>query len=480
MKSSVVLSSGSKEPTSSTPLFKPAKDEIAGLKKELQEAKVSNNKLREDVSSSHLEIASYRGSISQYKSRIATLENEIEEVRILNDDLRKLFNNTLLENVSLSESIESNVKLIKKQEEKINELYEESKKTAEELKSANILNETNQHIENDRNLTVNLTEFQAEMIRDLREQNAELHERIELLSMPSADLQQDFEESFLVEKEYKRFNETLEKMVRDLRRELAEAREEHKHDNTKYNLTIDSLKKNITYFQNKIEELTSEFENKLTSYENKLIHANKNIETITSEKNVVSSVNTLLVSRLHEVTIQNARLVEENRELNNQILALQENERLNRIEKNALKMQAIKNQFNRFIDVYIEQNHKYQDSYFCFGMFSRHGGTGREAARKFEVEFNCNKKQITSKLDLLTYLNDLQTENQELLAGNYYDDSFKTYLLAYYDYVSKLNMAQDFVEFDIASYVKSYAARTNIEAKFGEIFPVRIPVYLKS
>jgi hypothetical protein len=152
-----------------------------------------------------------------------------------------------------------------------------------------------------------------------------------------------------------------------------------------------------------------------------------------------------------------------------------EERRLSDIKINDLKMQIIKSKFNQFVTAYVEQNQLYQDSYKGFGIFSRHGSDGRQAARKFEAEFKRNKKQMTSKKDLLESLTDLKIKNPKLLTGNGHAGSFKTYLLAYRDFVNSVDMSQDMDEdLDVVSYVQQYASHNkDIKVLFEQTFKVR-------
>jgi len=142
-------------------------------------------------------------------------------------------------------------------------------------------------------------------------------------------------------------------------------------------------------------------------------------------------------------------------------------------EITALTVQTMKCKFHEFVDAYVEQNRIYQGS----SLFSKHGSTGRQVAREFRERFKAKRRDITSKEDLMGCLVELKEENKILLGGNYNPGSFKTYLLAYYEFVKELDIndkRNDF-DFDVASYVKAKYGTSkpcDIEAAFNNAFKI--------
>ena len=138
-----------------------------------------------------------------------------------------------------------------------------------------------------------------------------------------------------------------------------------------------------------------------------------------------------------------------------------EKEKLELVEKNISK---IKDKFSHFINAYIKANQEYS-ALRCFTMFSRHGSTGITEAINSGWSSMLTKHYLFPRATL-KYLKDLTTNNN--LSGNYHSGSFKTYLLAYYDYVSQLNSEMNLRDFNVSDHMQGYVKnleKNNVKIK---------------
>lgn len=449
--------------------------------------------------------------ILEQKIKIKKLTDKLEESTTTNEALRDQLSRSTNINIELEESQQALQKTLKSKKIKIEELEKELNKIQNELKMSNIFNETNQHVKDDWQLMKNLTESQGMIIQGLRKENTMLREREESWQEMSSqhDLQQSMEEDLPVsniadiekqceelESENKKLNRALEnkdKTIEQLEFALKQAAkkiETHEFEKLKHDQAMLSSSQQNAFNKNRLRELNEEIgeykkHNDVLARENKTLKskledASEEIREIAEDNRKLSLQNDTLNTNIQIVSEKNLQLIDEKKEVvempehqdpieKNLAQDLQETKRLNEIKINALKMKIIKDTFNEFVAAYKKQN---RDS----GLFSKHGYAGRQAAGKYEEEFNRNKKYITSKQEVLDYLVDLKTENPALLTGNCSAGSFKTYLLAYYDYVEKLDMSKELTELDldITKHVKEYVSRSsNIKQKFEDVFRKR-------
>lgn len=198
----------------------------------------------------------------------------------------------------------------------------------------------------------------------------------------------------------------------------------------------------------------------------------KAIETINLFKNDIQILNQKNIELCQKISATDKQLEETNQtnnRINNELIRVtQENIHL----KNNLasvNISHVKDLFEEFFQAYIRKNTKKSSG--CLGIFSLHGVDGRNAATQFNIAFNLNKDTINSKEELLAYLKILKINNEIHLTGNYHSASFKTYLLAYYHYVSQLNIHAIYVAIDAPTYVRKFVNNTpDIEKKYKNVF----------
>lgn len=162
-----------------------------------------------------------------------------------------------------------------------------------------------------------------------------------------------------------------------------------------------------------------------------------------------------LKTRLDELQNEKERLVHQRGDLNNQKLELEAKNGKLKAKKNELKLLSAKsdmegklltlvNNFTIFLNDY-----KHNTRSGFLGIFSAHGNKGRQNAKKFADKFTKamlavvrefqTKEDYTLekvKLDLDATYKQLLNNYSHLLVGNYKAHSFKTYLLAYHQYLT--------------------------------------------
>ncbi len=163
---------------------------------------------------------------------------------------------------------------------------------------------------------------------------------------------------------------------------------------------------------------------------------NNAVKTLQDELKDTKKTNTDLGTNIDDLQSQIGRLNAE--KLNEAETHRREAETRRRIEDNMSEINKVISVFNKFYDHYSFLSYK-----GFLGMFSTHGNTGRETAEKFKRAFveTMNLLNLDQDSDIfpnqvkLAFL-DLIQKKSALLSGGYRNHSFKTYMLAYDDYLN--------------------------------------------
>jgi hypothetical protein len=203
-----------------------------------------------------------------------------------------------------------------------------------------------------------------------------------------------------------------------------------------------------------------------------------------SEISIKKPNTTQIVEQLAEENAQLKRQLEQQKELvplesNNNGVA-EQTRKLHQanlaLYRELLLLKAV-NTFSDFVYAYLDENMKNSKSY---GLFSSHGGTGQQNAKDFHDLFNRHKNKLklnheNANLDIQHFLRELIDRCD--LTGNYNPNSFKTYMVAYHQYIGSLNdtrLCDDKgIAINIADYMdqlcKTYASN-GIEELYMEYF----------
>lgn len=238
--------------------------------------------------------------------------------------------------------------------------------------------------------------------------------------------------------------------------------------------TQESLEKQIKSLNNDISKqhrINKELKETIRSQDDEIRSLNDDLNSENSEKKK-------LQQNLYSTQMQAKILGNDVDLLKQQNTKLIEINSSNIIETNTLKkIASLKQLFNSFINVYVEENQNYQNSYGCFGLFSQHGLTGRNAAYELAFKFNnAFPQDLDTPTAIIDFIKDLKTKNEHLFTGNYNAGSFKTYLLAYCNFLSTVDINKEIPKVDILNCVNQYVRdNKNIKLQYETFLKRDVP-----
>jgi len=305
--------------------------------------------------------------------------------------------------------------------------------------------------ENNAKTQINFSEVEHKTVVSKKNIRKKLDEEREKNSAIQWNMRLKLEET---EKEYQR----LEKENNTLKDKLEKA--------TQKNRMQEAIQKSLEHANQNLQAGVNFLNEQNTFSANQLDNEHERNDTLEGKIIKLEKDKTILQEKIRELNKENEKLKHEKANQCKEILILKQKNtgekegdiQLQETEKN---LESIKNDFLRIVDAYIKNNEHINSSFYnLYGLFRPHGQYGRTAAYNFYLKFQEGRENIHSLSDLLDYLKELKTDNENYLTGNYHPDSFKTYLLAYYDRVKDLKDGAYYQPIqDMSAYVKNYVEK---------------------